>query len=358
MTVNPIDYLPPPTRCELLTAIARRFGGSVRMKQAIPVVKFGGPARAAEEVGTFLSRRETTLPTSEGIACLPGGRVFGAGVIIAPNGGSIARDVSLDFGHPDDTHWLIGDKKIRPPQLIEGRTAVVASALGEGYCHWLLDELPRLLSLEKAEGASALIAHGAAEYNRTALKLLGWAGALIEPSRRGHWQSEELIVPSLPGWTGQATARQLQLITEFAEPLQANATVAGEQIYVSRAKARRRRVTNEAAVVAMLANYGFVEVKLEELGWQEQVAVFRHAKIIVAPHGAGLANLAFCQRGARVIECFNRAYLNGCFWQIAALRSLDYLPLVSSGDEPLGQDPKNNRLDITVNLAQLRAALS
>lgn len=358
MTVEPAHYQQPPTRCEPLADIAQRFGGSVRMQQAIPTIKLGAPDQAAGDVGALLRRQETTLPTNEAVTCLPNARVFGAGAVLAPDGGSIARDVSLDFGHPDDTHWLLNDQKIRPPQLIAGRTAVVASALGEGYCHWLLDELPRLLSLEKTEGTSSLIAHGETEYSRTALQLLGWTGALIEPARRGHWQSEELIVPSLPGWTGRTTSRQLQMIAEFAERLQVKATVGEERIYVSRAQARRRRVTNDAAVVAMLASYGFVEVRLEELSWREQIAAFRHAKIIVAPHGAGLANLAFSQKGTRVIEFFSRAYLNGCFWQIAALRGLDYQPLVPPGDEPLGQNTKNNRLDITVDLAQLRGVLS
>ncbi|MBC7367806.1 MAG: glycosyltransferase family 61 protein [Undibacterium sp.] len=358
MTVEPAPYLPPPTRCESLAAIVGRFGGSTRMKPDIPPIDLGGPAQATEEVRAFLRRPETTPPPTQSVAGLPNGRVFGAGVVLAPDGRSIARDVSLDFGHPDDTHWLLNDKKIRPPQVLAGRTAVIASTLGGGYCHWLLDELPRLLSLKKTEGASALIAHSAAECSRTALQLFGWTGALIEPARRGHWQSEELIVPSLPGWTGRATAPQIQMIREFVEPLQAKATVAGERIYISRMLARRRRVTNDAAVIAELAGHGFVEVKLEELSWEEQIAVFRYAKVVVAPHGAGLANLAFCERGTRVIEFFGRAYLNGCFWQIAALRGLHYQPLVPVGSEPLSQNPKNNRLDITVDLEQLRAALT
>jgi capsular polysaccharide biosynthesis protein len=324
----------------------------------ISTVALGATARFAGDVGAFLSRFQTMLPTHEAVTCLPNGRVFGAGVVLAPDGGSIARDVSLDFGHSDATHWLLNDKKIRRPQLINGRTAVVASALGDGYCHWLLDELPRLLSLETTDRAATLIAHVEGEYSRTALQVLGWTGAVIEPARRGHWESEELMVPSLPGWTGRATARQLQMIAEFAEPLQTKTVVAGERIYVSRAQARRRRVTNDGAVAAMLSNHGFVEVKLEELKWQEQINAFRHAKIVVAPHGAGLANLVFSQPGARVIEFFNRTYLNGCFWLIAALRGLDYQPLVPLGDEPLAQNPKGNRVDIPVDLAQLHSALS
>jgi hypothetical protein len=68
--------------------------------------------------------------------------------------------------------------------------------------------------------------------------------------------------------------------------------------------------------------------------------------------------LAFCQSGTLVVEHFGRDYLNGCFWQIAALRGLDYVPVVSAGRDPLGCDPRNNRLDFTVDLERLRAALT
>jgi capsular polysaccharide biosynthesis protein len=162
----------------------------------------------------------------------------------------------------------------------------------------------------------------------------------------------------LTGWTGRATSRQIQLVTEFTLPLQSPDSVTGERIYISRAAARRRRVTNEAEVATTLKAHSFTEVRLEELNWREQISVFRQAKLIVAPHGAGLANLIFCQRGTRVIELFSRSYLNGCFWQLAALRGLDYFPLVPPGREAPGCNPKDNRLDLTVDLQQLRAALA
>lgn len=358
MTDASADYLPPPTTCETLATMVARFGGSLRLGPKVEVFKNEGAPEMSAEVRAFLSKQETALPPTDAVASLPGGRVFGAGAVLAPDGSSIARDVSLDFGRPEDAHWLLNDGKIRPPQRLAGRTAVIASTLGEGYCHWLLDELPRLLLLEKTDGVTTLIAHTEEPYAREALALRGWPGAVIEPVRRGHWQCDDLIVPTLTGWTGRATSRQIQLVTEFTRSLQSADSVAGERIYISRTAARRRRVINEAEVAAMLKAVGFTEVRVEELSWREQINVFRRAKLIVAPHGAGLANLIFCQRGTRVIEFFSRAYLNGCFWQLAALQGLDYLPLVPPCGEALGYNPRANRLDLTVDLAQLRAALA
>jgi hypothetical protein len=56
---------------------------------------------------------------------------------------------------------------------------------------------------------------------------------------------------------------------------------------------------------AMQARYGdnFANVVLESLSFEEQIALFRGAKIIVGQHGAGLCNIAWvARRGATVLE--------------------------------------------------------
>jgi len=356
---EPALYLPPPLRCESLAAIAARDGGTRAIRAETPAETLALPERATAELRACLAQQPPVGPSVEAVATLPGGRVFGHGAVLSADGTSVARDVSLDFGRPADTHWLLGERRLRPPTPLPGITAVIASALGEGYCHWLLDELPRLLVLGRQEQETSLLAHAGAAYARAAIAHFGWRGLLIEPKRRSHFQCEELLVPTLPGWTGHATTRQLALIREFAVGLPGVSDGAGEpeRIYIDRAGARRRKVADEPAVIAALAARGFVAVRLEALPWAEQINRFRRAKVIVAPHGAGLANLVFCEPGTRVIELFDRSYVNGCFWQLAALRGLDYQPLVAAGDEALGAEPGQNRRDIAVDLAGLVAAL-
>ncbi len=315
------------------------------------------PTHACDEVRAFWATETQAELGAELTVHLPGGRVFGAGAVLAPDGTSLARDVSMDFGKPAHEHWLLTYAKIRPPQPIAGTTAVIASALASGYGHWLLDELPRLLSLPP-DAAGTLLAHTAEPYARLALAQHGWRGALLQPGRTTHHQGEHLIVPSLLGSVVQPSPRALDLITTFTAGLPVeNSVSSGERLYLSRARAQRRRVTNEPELRALLEAAGFTALHLEDLTWPEQIQAFRRAKVIVAPHGAGLANLAFCAPGTRVIELFHRSYVHGCFWRLAALRSLDYRPLITPGSEPLGQSPGNNRLDFAANLTQVRAAL-
>jgi len=96
---------------------------------------------------------------------------------------------------------------------------------------------------------------------------------------------------------------------------------------------------------------------LEELTWAQQITAFRAAKIIVAPHGAGLANLVFCQSGTKVIELLHRSYVSPLYWQLAALKDVDYRPVVPSGNAPLAQKLEANRLDIDADVAHVEQML-
>lgn len=354
---EPGPKVAPPAACETLAAIVARGQGSWLRAPVIRGDSGLEPVVGSADMAAWLDPQAKADGAGEAIARLPGGRVYGAGIVIAGDGLSLARDVSLDFGRATGGHWLVGEAALRAPRPIPGRVAVIASVLGNSYAHWLLDELPRLVSLGPQEPATTLIAHGNAECCRVAFELAKWSGPVHEPARRAHVVADELIVPALPGWTGNANARHLQLITELVEPLRSTTVAGAERIYVSRAQARRRRVVNEAEVITALTARGYLCVELERLTWAEQIAVFRRAKIVVAPHGAGLANTAFCEPGTRVVECFGRDYVNACFWQLAAVRGLDYEAVIPTEAGATTVDPKRNQLDFAIDVPALLAAL-
>lgn len=64
-------------------------------------------------------------------------------------------------------------------------------------------------------------------------------------------------------------------------------------IYITRRKARVRRVANEEELLQVLLEYGFETYALEDMTFAEQVLLFHDANVVVAPHGAGLANILF-----------------------------------------------------------------
>ncbi len=351
-----VQMLPSPVTCETLAQILPRFGGSLASIPVDSPLAYALPEHAGEEVRDFLKDHGVVEVAPGFTARLPGGRVLGSGNVLAPDGLSIARDVSPDFGKPFSDHWLLCFKKIRPPVPLEGTVAVIATTLGKGYGHWLLEELPRLLLLDRQEVAT-IITHGASAFSREALRLHGFRGRLIEPGRDTHFACEQLIIPGLPGEAGRPVPAVLGLLEAFTAPLHEASSAFGERLYISRAKARRRLVSNEDALWSQLEAQGFARIYLEDLAWSEQVNVFRHAKVIVASHGAGLANLVFCRPETRVVEFFNRTYVNPCFWRLAALRGLDYRPVVDSSPQPLRYDAGCGRLDIEADVKTILDAV-
>src|SRR5262249_3411263 len=66
-----------------------------------------------------------------------------------------------------------------------------------------------------------------------------------------------------------------------------------KNIYISRSKAHKRRLINEDQVVKFLSAYDFRAYVLEQMSFEEQVRLFHQARMVVAPHGAGLTNMIF-----------------------------------------------------------------
>jgi capsular polysaccharide biosynthesis protein len=74
----------------------------------------------------------------------------------------------------------------------------------------------------------------------------------------------------------------------------------GRRIYVRRPAGRR--VDNAADIEAAVEKLGFTVHDMTGLSAAGQIALFREASVVIAPHGAELANLLFCAPGTRVIE--------------------------------------------------------
>jgi hypothetical protein len=103
-----------------------------------------------------------------------------------------------------------------------------------------------------------------------------------------------------------AHSRSIAIIREVCSRI---ATPSGtiKRVYISRGDTALRRIANEVEVFDALRPLGFVEVQLAALPWLEQVALFRGADVIVAPHGMGLTHLAFHEGRPLIVELHNPA---------------------------------------------------
>ena len=63
-----------------------------------------------------------------------------------------------------------------------------------------------------------------------------------------------------------------------------------------------RQIINEDEIKKILSKKGFSIIRLSDLSFSDQVSLFNNASIIVGLHGAGLANLTFCNPATLIIE--------------------------------------------------------
>jgi capsular polysaccharide biosynthesis protein len=107
-----------------------------------------------------------------------------------------------------------------------------------------------------------------------------------------------------------------------------------KRFYIDRREAGARKVTNEDEVISALAMLGVVPIALERLSIKAQVGLFRDAELIIAPHGAGLANLIWSRPACSVLELLMDAYVNWGFRHLAAMKGLNYDCILGRGEKP------------------------
>lgn len=113
-------------------------------------------------------------------------------------------------------------------------------------------------------------------------------------------------------------------------------------------KGPTRMIHNLEQVQSLLAPYDFETVYLEGMSVVDQILLFQRAEFVVSPHGAGLANLVFCEAGTKVIEFMPSVEMRPFFWMIAAK-----LNLVHGVQFCGAADGRGFQASVTVDLGKL-----
>ncbi len=268
--------------------------------------------------------------------------------------GIIDGDIILDAGYygrldlwernPPYFKWAL-EALDTPAQEVEAAISLGGCWSGNFY-HWILETLPMLEGWERWQEEknetlkvilpwnshiTGFMAHSISELAPNAVSCGMYADAkhylvhrlLIAPSRRR------------AGYMASSSARWLSKQASNIKP-GANA----RKIYISREYATTRRVVNEKELVKALIGEGFIVLHPENLTFREQVETFKGASIIVAAHGAGLANTAWCWPATRVVELVVPSYPNPCCWLAGLAFGMDWRYVIGEqrGKEDLHVD--------------------
>lgn len=105
---------------------------------------------------------------------------------------------------------------------------------------------------------------------------------------------------------------------------------------------------NEIEVETLLSQKGYQIAQLSKLSLTEQMSLLHQADVIVAPHGAGLANLIFCRPGTKIIELSGDTYINSCFVRISQVLGFDHTLALFSAPSESGAAPRSWQVDLNL----------
>jgi hypothetical protein len=232
-----------------------------------------------------------------------------AAYLCTDNGIVCTRDLEVLYDlEPRRTHFQNNAYK-KPAALRKGsvkRLSGVYSTINyfaaTSHYHWMIDCLPKIHSLaqfEPREPVTLIMPESLGRVQRDELDCVLPPNFRVEYHPAGTWlKLEKFLLPSLISgyYNGFLPPEYCESIrSPVFKRYHLPATHSPkERIYISRSRAKYRRVLNEEAVMALLEPYGFKLVEVETLSFREQVELFHRAEIVIGPSGAGFNLLMFC----------------------------------------------------------------
>lgn len=145
-----------------------------------------------------------------------------------------------------------------------------------------------------------------------------------------HLFVDNLVLPETRKWSAKFYAPNMRktsnfIVGEVSKDYISNSNL---KIYISRAKRGVRSIINEVELVNYLKQKEFQIIYAEKLSFKEQVQLMQKTKLLLAPHGAGLANIMFLKKGNHVIEMIDEDFAKFKnpmpFWNLANAMGVKY----------------------------------
>lgn len=274
----------------------------------------------------------------------------------------LLNDLSLEFGEPQDLEGFnhsVFHNKLPKETYIDKTVAVLDSAGAQNYFHWFINILPKIEFFEKSGiDIDHYLVDVSKPFQKASLEMINFPMDKIIPlSSVDNIKAKNIIASNLPSSPGITNSSSIEFLRNKFEKKQNDRNL---KIFISRKKALQgRTITNEDEVFELIEKYGFESYVLEDMSFYDQVEIFSKAKIVLAPHGAGLTNMIFCPDDTKIIECCNPKYRATCYYILAGMCNFDYYYILGDGDRPsLDQVTYDCSGNITVDLKKLETILN
>lgn len=202
--------------------------------------------------------------------------------------------------------------------VVVAEAANFLDACAGNYAHWLTEVLPRIAafcSLAKFANVPIIIDAGLHANIMESLSIIVGSEreVIVLPVGRA-LKVERLLVTSATGYVpfdarnpkfkptsdGDFSPSALQLVKEkcLAHIDQCEGRSLPDRVYLRRSLGVRK-ITNATEIEECIHESGYVMVDPEKLTFVQQLCLFRNVQYVTSPTGAALANVIFCEQGAK-----------------------------------------------------------
>lgn len=213
----------------------------------------------------------------------------------------------------------LADRPALPLRPVKVKNQEDSLFLGtQGFYHWLIEDFPAYLLAKKAiPDSKTYVKRRSPSFVKEALNLLQEDFSELPVSA---------VIPSLiavsKGVALVPNEVDLNVLREFGNSLETSG-IGPQKIYISR-RDSGRMPENETEIEALLVSRGFELVQLTQYSLLEQITLFKNVRMVIGTHGAGLANLAWCDpKATKVIEIKLDRHPK-CFEWLAEVAGMDY----------------------------------
>lgn len=220
------------------------------------------------------------------------------------------------------------------PQLVLDTAAGFTDACSANYAHWLTEILPRInhfCASSMASGVPLIVDSGLHRNIMVSISIVAGTSREVVTLPPGAAASvKHLFVTSPTGYVPfeRRTSRLrnhshgrfspqglLSLRTRLMTGLRAAPSNGPRRILIRR-NSKIRNITNHQEIEKVLVSRGFTVVEPERLTFDEQVALFSCAEVVVAATGAACANLIFCKPSTKIVILISdHKHMPYWYWQ-------------------------------------------
>jgi len=310
----------------------------------------------AEELDLFSHECETALPPTRllemrDVSMSSDGYLF-QGLHILPQ--SFAFPFLQEKWKQRSLFKFLAVNYLRKRRPLESGALFITDDWSTGYFHWLSDVLPKLyLVRDRLKDLVLVLPHQLEklEFVQSSLRAFDVANSLFL-SEGETILCHRIFVPTAVAPSGRYDGHVIKRVRDRIVGFYGGSSTPHDLIYLSRSKARKRQVANEAEVISLLKPLGFRIVNAEDCSFEKQVKLASAARCIISNHGAGLTNILFMNPGMNVLELRHRAdRTNNCYFALSSAMGLNYFYQTCHS---AGADEDPHSADITVDIPTLK----